>query len=118
KFVAGGEIVDLPVAHAEGQFLARDAATLQKISDEGFVAFRYVTREGKFPAAYPGNPNGSALGVAGICDITGRVLGLMPHPERNVELWHHPEWTRRPPELEPAGFRILRNLVDAARANE
>ncbi|MGB2613911.1 MAG: phosphoribosylformylglycinamidine synthase subunit PurQ, partial [Phycisphaerae bacterium] len=49
---------------------------------------------GETGAGYPWNPNGSVGDVAGICDPTGRILGLMPHPERHLLPWHHPQWTR------------------------
>jgi phosphoribosylformylglycinamidine synthase len=68
----------LPVRHGEGRFVAKDAATLAALEAEGHVALRYG-----LPGAAPGegNPNGSERDIAGICDTTGRVLGLMPHPE-------------------------------------
>ncbi|MBI3819563.1 MAG: phosphoribosylformylglycinamidine synthase subunit PurQ [Planctomycetes bacterium] len=115
EFVPAGELLEMPSAHGEGQFMARDEATLQKLVDDRLVALRYVTKDGREPAAYPDNPNGSVLGIAGICDLRGRVLGLMPHPERNVEFWHHPQWTRRPERDDGTGFRIIKNLVDQAR---
>lgn len=115
RFVNAGDVWEAPVAHGEGQFLARDNATLDRLVSDGLVAFRYVNPDGTFPAPYPANPNGSALGIAGICDLTGRVLGLMPHPERNVEFFHHPEWTRRGTRERGAGFRLVKALVDEAR---
>ncbi len=74
---------DLPIAHGEGRFLAPDdvIATLRQ---RGQIALRYAD-----------NPNGSAADIAGICDPTGVVLGLMPHPERFTDPTHHPQWTRR-----------------------
>ncbi len=64
--------------------------------------------------AYPDNPNGSVVDVAGICDRTGRVLGLMPHPERNLVPWNHPHWTRLPQRNEGEGLSFYRRLVEAA----
>lgn len=115
EFVPEGELLEMPSAHGEGQLLARDSQTLQKLIDDRLVALRYVARDGAEPAEYPDNPNGSTLGIAGICDLRGRVLGLMPHPERNVHFWNHPEWTRRADRSEGTGFRLIKNLVDQAR---
>jgi phosphoribosylformylglycinamidine synthase len=60
---------------------------------------------------YPINPNGSEANIAGICDPTGRVFGLMPHPERYVVSTQHPQWTRRPDQSEGDGLAIFRNAV-------
>ncbi len=79
----GPDIMQLPIAHAEGRFVARDDATLQQLESAGQVALRYTN-----------NPNGSMGDVAGICDATGRIFGLMPHPERFVRWTDHPYWTR------------------------
>ena len=86
-------VIYLPVAHGEGKFVPRDYPVLEKLRHNGQVVFRYCTPEGK-KADYPGNPNGSLDGVAGICDETGRVFGLMPHPERHFRGTQHPYWTR------------------------
>ena len=80
----------------------------------GQIALRYVTPEGG-AAEYPWNPSGTPDGVAGVCDPTGRVLGLMPHPERNVESWHHPDWTLGTKPSEGDGLAVFRNAVRAAR---
>ncbi len=66
----------------------------------GGCRFATSTREGKIAERWPENPNGSALGVAGVCDATGRILGLMPHPDAFLYPWHHPDWPRRRRELE------------------
>ncbi|MEB3182406.1 MAG: phosphoribosylformylglycinamidine synthase subunit PurQ [Nostocaceae cyanobacterium] len=66
-----GEIINVPIAHGEGRFYA-DKATLREIEDSGQVLFRYAGN----------NPNGSVNNIAGICNSTGNVLGMMPHPER------------------------------------
>ena len=72
-FVRRGDRIRCPVAHAEGKFVARDPATLDRLMEDGQVVFRYVGRSGEEDPAYPANPNGSALGVAGVCDPTGRI---------------------------------------------
>jgi phosphoribosylformylglycinamidine synthase len=66
---------------------------LNKLKDNGQVAFRYCTETGGVPG-YPENPNGSADHIAGITDKTGRIMGLMPHPERHFIFNHHPRWSR------------------------
>ena len=76
-----------PVAHGEGRFVAGDD-TLAALRAGGQIALRYAS------SAYPDNPNGSFGDIAGICDETGLVLGLMPHPENHVHGWQHPRWTR------------------------
>ncbi|MCD6304000.1 MAG: phosphoribosylformylglycinamidine synthase I [Planctomycetes bacterium] len=96
-FLPKGEIVTLPVAHGEGKFVTSDDAVLDRLRQADQVALRYVDHQGR-PGGYPVNPNGSVDDIAGICDPTGRVMGLMPHPERFVDVTHHPQWTRRPVE--------------------
>lgn len=83
----------LPVAHGEGKIAVKDQPALEKARQEGFVAFRYVDAEGK-PGPFPVNPNGSMDDIAALTDSTGRILGLMPHPERFVRWTQHPHWTR------------------------
>lgn len=87
-----GNIVFYPVAHAEGKFLAAEKV-VKALNKGNQIAFRYVTADGG-NADYPANPNGSLEDIAGICDNTGRVLGLMPHPERHFLFENHPSWTR------------------------
>jgi phosphoribosylformylglycinamidine synthase len=103
----------VPIAHAEGRLVARDPQTLARLESRGQVALRYCAPDGS--AARAGdNPNGSAGDVAGLCDPSGRVLGLMPHPERNVHPWQHPRWTRLAPRAEGEGLAFWRALVEAA----
>ncbi|MCJ7655299.1 MAG: phosphoribosylformylglycinamidine synthase subunit PurQ, partial [Dehalococcoidia bacterium] len=71
----------------------KDKATLEKLKSEGHIAFKYVDENGK-EGNYPVNPNGSVDSIAGLTDATGRVLGLMPHPERHVRPTQHPHWSR------------------------
>lgn len=86
------KVVFFPVAHAEGKFVT-SKEVLKRLEGHHQVAFRYCTFEGNAPA-YPENPNGSIGDIAGITDSTGRVLGLMPHPERHFFHTQHPFWTR------------------------
>ena len=80
-----------------------------RLTDVGQIAFRYVDQHGEF-GRYPINPNGSIDHIAGLCDATGRVLGMMPHPERFVHQTHHPRWTREKPQ-NPDGLSIFINAV-------
>lgn len=114
-WLTAGELLPVPVAHGEGRFVTRDASVLKRLVANGQIALRYVRPDGS-PArgAYPDNPNGSVDDIAGICDRTGRVLGLMPHPERNITPWNHPHWTRLPQRNEGEGLSFYRRLVEAA----
>ena len=115
-FLDPGDRLYLPVAHAEGKLVARDDAVLDEIRESGRDVLRYVTDDGG-PASYPDNPNGSIRGVAGLCDPTGRILGLMPHPESHVYRTQHPFWTRLgEPAAEGDGLRLFRRAVEVARA--
>jgi phosphoribosylformylglycinamidine synthase len=119
-FLRGIESMYLPIAHAEGKFIARDEDTLKQLDAAGQLALRYdVPRDGSALAGevsgqgllpYPLNPNGAQLDVAGLCDDTGRVFGLMPHPERHIDPTHHPRWTREPRETGD-GLAVFQNAV-------
>ena len=82
-----------PVAHGEGRFVPRDDATLAALEAERRIAVRYVAPDGG-RAGYPHNPNGSVAGIAGVCNATGTVFGLMPHPEDHIFPQQHPRWAR------------------------
>jgi len=112
-----GTLLPCPSAHGEGRFVVRDEAVLRRLQAKGQIALRYAQADGTVATEYPENPNGSVQSIAGICDPTGRVLGLMPHPERNVDPWHHPHWTRLPTgsaRTEGEGLPFYRRLVAAA----
>jgi len=111
-FVRKGQVVTFPVAHGEGKFVAKDDATLDALRANDQVVFRYVDAEGHTGAGYPANPNGSVDDIAGICDPTGHVLGLMPHPERHALPTQHPRWTREGLAAEGDGLQMFRNAVD------
>ncbi len=91
----------IPIAHGEGTFVTRDAGVLERIRAADQVAVRY---DGD-------NPSGSVDDIAGICDPTGRILGLMPHPERFVDVTHHPTWTRGGVER-PDGLVFFRKAAE------
>lgn len=103
------ELLSYQVAHGEGKFYA-PFETLEQIEKEHLVVFRYADEKGYPTQKYPDNPNGSLNAIAGICDPTGRVLGLMPHPERFVRFEHHPNW-RRMNNTKPQGLPVFENMV-------
>lgn len=112
-FLQGIESMYLPVAHAEGKFVARDQGTLDALDRGGQLALRYAPLNGSTDGVpYPDNPNGSQLAVAGLCDPSGRVLGLMPHPERHVDATHHPRWTREGLREQGDGLKMFKNAVN------
>ncbi|HHN78652.1 MAG TPA: phosphoribosylformylglycinamidine synthase subunit PurQ [Phycisphaerales bacterium] len=97
----------LPIAHGEGRFVVRDDATLDALDAGGHVALRYTE-----PV------NGSRDDIAGICDATGRIFGLMPHPERALDHNRHPAWTRARQSRHPTpGMQMFRSAVEAVRAS-
>ncbi len=139
-FLSGIEEIELPIAHAEGRFVARDEGEFSKLSESGQLALRYRAKTTQGAAEsidiaddadnanipYPDNPNGSQGNVAGVCDATGRIFGLMPHPERYLEGTNHPQWTRqqgtgrqgtgrqgtgRPAREAGEGLRVFQNAV-------
>jgi len=115
-FIETGRQIYLPVAHAEGKIVARDAAFLDKLKSDGQVAFKYVDKNGQ-EGNYPVNPNGSMDSIAGLTDTTGRILGLMPHPERFVRPTHHPHWSRLKEKQESDGIKIFNNAVKYIQEN-
>jgi phosphoribosylformylglycinamidine synthase len=110
-FFRPGDRIHCPVAHAEGRFLARDDALLERLERQGQIALRYVAPDGRHPAPYPHNPNGSTADVAGITDETGRILGLMPHPERNQHPWQDPRFFAGEAPATPEGRLPFQNAV-------
>lgn len=86
------EIIYLPVAHGEGKFVVKDKNILVRLKKNNQIIFQYCDEKGEL-TGYPDNPNGSMENIAGICDDTGRILGLMPHPERHIFFTQHPRWT-------------------------
>jgi phosphoribosylformylglycinamidine synthase len=119
-FLRGIDEIDMPVAHAEGKVVARDAAELKRWQTDGQVAMTYCATSGVAASGdddsvvlpFPENPNGSAGNVAGLSDASGRVLGLMPHPERFIHATQHPQWTRRNLTGEGDGLKLFRNAVE------
>ena len=109
-FIEKGRQIYLPIAHGEGKVVTKDTASLNKLKSDGCIAFKYVDLNGK-EGDYPINPNGSVDSIAGLTDSTGRVLGLMPHPERHVRPTQHPQWSRLRSKDEADGTAIFTNAV-------
>jgi phosphoribosylformylglycinamidine synthase len=112
-WTAGLETIDLPIAHGEGKFVPGSEAIRKALWDNDQVALVYTTSDGT-PAQrrFPDNPNGSIDDIAGVCDESGVVFGLMPHPERHVTPFQHPAWTRQSRSAsEGQGLAIFRNAV-------
>ena len=96
----------VPVAHGEGKFVA-EPDILPHIN----VVVRYADEQGDAGAGYPHNPNGSIDNIAGICDSSGRIFALMPHPERHIRGTQHPQWTRFGAKQYGDGFQVFLNAV-------
>ena len=111
-FLRGMDQTYLPIAHAEGRFVMGDAQVAASLQSNGQLALAYTTPAGANATGFPDNPNGAELNVAGVCDISGRVFGLMPHPERFIDGTQHPRWTREGLQDEGAGMPIFRNAVE------
>jgi len=112
-FLRGVDRMFLPMAHAEGKFVPRDNDVLGQLEQAGQLVLRYCNSDGTDATEFPQNPNGSIANVAGCCDATGRVFGLMPHPERFLDPTNHPNWTRMGDlPAEGDGCVVFRNAVE------
>lgn len=121
-FTKGLDQLQLPVRHGEGKFVARSRALLEELQRKNLVAMRYVDpRTGQATTEFPYNPNGSVDGIAGVCDETGRVFGMMPHPEAFLSPFNDPQWPRKRLHgvlsSDGAGAQIFRNAVEFIRGN-
>jgi phosphoribosylformylglycinamidine synthase len=106
----------LPVRHGEGKFVCDSNDTLAALKANNQIVFTYVNpHTGEPTIDYPDNPNGSQFAIAGICDPTGRVFGLMPHPEAYLHRTNHPRWTREDLPEEGIGVQFFRNACDYVR---
>jgi phosphoribosylformylglycinamidine synthase len=127
-FTRGLDHLELPIRHGEGKFFA-EPDILTELQSRGQIVLRYALPTGE-PAEgrFPENPNGSLLDIAGICDPSGRVLGLMPHPEAAITATQHPTWTwdkenyRRQglpyPDLPAPGLMVFQNAVSYLVEND
>ena len=109
-FTKGVDRLFLPVRHGEGELVTRDDAIFNALEAQNLIALQYVSADSDTPTQdYPANPNGSPLGIAGLTDPSGRILGLMPHPEAYNHPTNHPNWTRG--DSAPLGATLLVNGV-------
>jgi len=117
-FTKGMKGVYLTVRHGEGKFIPKDEATQSELKKRELIALQYSDEAYEKPAMdYPLNPNGSIDAVAGICDETGRLLGMMPHPEAFLHRTNHPRWTREELPEEGMGVAFFRNAVQYIRSH-
>jgi len=114
-FLQAGQTLYLPIAHAEGKVLFADDGVRGAVHARKLVALQYVDEHGRF-GDYPVNPNGSTDHIAGLTDPTGRILGLMPHPERFVDPMQHPHWRRLSGLPTPDGRSVFDNAVRFVKA--
>lgn len=108
--------IEMPIAHAEGRIAVRDESILSSWKEREQIAATYHPLEssndvGEEILEYPVNPNGSIANIAGLSDPAGRVLGLMPHPERFLFATQHPQWTRKKLSGDGAGLKLFQNAV-------
>ena len=109
--------MELPSRHGEGRILFKDETVTTRIKENHQDVLHYIGPDGKPTEDFPYNPNGTEGGLAGLCNATGRIFGLMPHPEAFLHRTHHPRWTREP-ELPEEGMGLwrFRNAVDFIRS--
>ena len=115
-YTRGMDVVYLPVRHGEGKFIARDSRVLEQLDENNQIVFRYWDPDcAQVTTRYPLNPNGSQGSIAAVCDPSGRLFGLMPHPEGYLDHTNHPHWTRMSEPVEGAGLALFRNAYRFVR---
>lgn len=116
------DVFEIAVNHGEGRLYAKDDI-ISKLEKDELVIFRYVDDKGKPTNQYPENPNGSTNAIAGLCNETGRIIGMMPHPEKFVDITQYPNWRRnlpagrQVPNAKPPGEFVIKNMVIYAKEN-
>lgn len=106
----GIENIYLPIRHGEGKFISGNEKIKERLIKQNQIVAQYVDNKGNL-ADYPWNPNGSELNIAGVCDETGRIFGLMPHPEAFLFSQNHPRWTRENIQ-EGSGLKVFENAIN------
>ena len=121
-FTRGINELDIPIAHGEGNFYAPNHV-LRELNKNDQIVLRYISANGKVAnGKFPANPNGSLKDIAGVCDPTGRVMGLMPHPERSIFWYSHPDFQlekeialrnrKKMPDIYMPAMKIFENAVN------
>ena len=115
-FTRGLKGIYLPVRHGEGKFTTKNEEVLKRLNKDNLIVMQYSNQDYKdMVMNYPQNPNGSVDGIAGICNETGRLFGLMPHPEAYLHYTNHPRWTREKLPEQGVGLSIFKNAIDFIR---
>jgi phosphoribosylformylglycinamidine synthase len=115
-FTSGLARIQLPVRHGEGKIVAASEAIMTTLIDSHQIPLRYIDpATGETTEKYPQNPNGSPHGIAALTDSTGRLFGMMPHPEAFLHRTNHPRWTREDLEEQGDGLALFQNAVDFIR---
>lgn len=114
-FVNEGDPVTFPVAHGEGRFLTIDSSVLMRLKQNGQIVYQYSTENGEVTNEYPHNPNGSLNAIAAICDPSGQILGMMPHPEDFVRRQHYSNWRRKGEDMQIDGLLFFKGIVKFAK---
>ncbi len=116
-FLKGLNELYLPIRHGEGNFVPENEEILEELKQKNQIAVQYIDPKNKKPTTeYPYNPNGSIEGIAGITDPTGRIFGLMPHPEAFNHWTNHPRWTREKEKI-AKGLLVFKNAIEWVRNN-
>lgn len=116
EILGGGRVIDLPVRHAEGKLVVKDPKVAKEIVQKGLICMEYCDKGGVSTDEYPQNPNGSFMNCAALCNSTGQVIGMMPHPEAFLSIYNHPAWgqiLRDNPEYpqDGEGLQLFTNMV-------
>jgi len=117
NYINIGEMLKIPIGHGEGRLIVSSEKDLKELIDNNLIVFRYVKPNGEYAnGEYPWNPNGSIYDIAGLCNIYGNVIGMMPHPERAFYRWQFPDWTRDRGkiyiEVYGDGYKIIKGIID------
>jgi phosphoribosylformylglycinamidine synthase I len=118
-FTRGIQGLYLPVRHGEGKFITQDRATMERLHRDHHIVAQYSHPDCQTVTMdYPANPNGAIHAIAGICNETGRIFGLMPHPEAYLHYTNHPRWTREKLPVAGMGLAVFKNAVRFIRSKD
>jgi phosphoribosylformylglycinamidine (FGAM) synthase-like amidotransferase family enzyme len=118
-FTRGIQGLYLPVRHGEGKFITQDRAIMERLHRDHHIVAQYSHPDCQTVTMdYPANPNGAIDAIAGICNETGRIFGLMPHPEAYLHYTNHPRWTREKLPVAGMGLAVFKNAVRFIRSKD